>query len=63
MVLSFKQFIFIACQVEGYRNVETKLQATCFYLIKNFFKKTKEVWNWLPCLVLYIICEKKYFSC
>ena len=25
--------------------IETKLQTTCFYLIKNFFDKQKKVWN------------------
>ena len=25
--------------------IETKLQTTCFYLMKSFSKKQKEVWN------------------
>ena len=34
IVLTFMQFVFVAWQVEGYRNMlKTKLQTTCFYLI------------------------------
>ena len=27
------------------KGIETKLKATCFYLIRSFLKKQKEVWN------------------
>ena len=32
--LKIVQFVFILCQIEGYRNIlKLKLQSTCFYLI------------------------------
>ena len=47
VIESFTQFVFIVCQVEGYRNIDhLQLQTTCFYLILSFlFLKKKEVWN------------------
>ena len=42
------------------KHVETKLQITLFYLILNFFKKLKEVWDRL---IFRIIFEENYFSC
>ena len=38
----FIQFIFIVCPIGGLpKHIKTKLLATCFYLKKSFFKKTK----------------------
>ena len=41
IVSSFLQFVFIVCQIEGSKDIETKLQTTSFYLILSFFKKIK----------------------
>ena len=36
------QFIFIACSSWGLsKDIETKMQTICFYLLYNFFKKQK----------------------
>ena len=41
---SFIQFVFIVCQLDDSKYVETKLQTACFYVISSFLKN-KEVWN------------------
>ena len=43
--------------------IENKLQTTCFYLLRSFFKRQKGVWNWSLCLIFCMIFEEKYFSC
>ena len=65
VIESFTQFVFIVCQVEGYRNIDhLQLQTTCFYLILSFlFLKKKEVWNQSLCLIFHMLFEEKYFSC
>ena len=63
-ILKFYIFCFYSLPSWGLSKViETKLQTTCFYLIKSFFKKRKEVWNWSPCLICFMIFEEKYFWC
>ena len=42
---------------------ESKMETTCLYLIKSFFKKQKEVWNQSPGLIFSMIFEEKYIYC
>ena len=44
--LKFYTLYFYCVPSWGLREyIETKLQHTCFYLVENFSKKQKEVWN------------------
>ena len=50
-----------SCGLSKY--IEAKLQTKFFYLVENFFKKQKEVWNQCPCLIFFMIFEWKCLSC
>ena len=61
---SFVQFVFIVCQVVGYRNI---LKLICkllpFTSYKAFLKNKKRSGTSLSCLILCIIFKEKCFSC
>ena len=61
--LKFHTVCFHCMLSWGLLKYETKLQATCFFLIKSFFKKQKEVWNYSPLLNFCMIFQVKCFSC
>ena len=44
------------------KDIKTKLQTTCSYLILSFFKKQNEFFNLSLCLIFNIIFKEKYFS-
>ena len=62
--LSFYTFCFSGMSSWGLlKHIETKLQIIFFYLTLSFFKKSKEGWNYPPCLIFRVTFEEKYFSC
>ena len=61
---SFIYFVFIVCQVEGYRNwLKLSRRPLAFISNKVFLKKEKEVWNQSTSLIFSMVFEEKYFSC
>ena len=59
----FIQFVFIACQVEGYQNIlKLSSKQFAFTSYKAFLKKQKEIWDWFSCLISCMIFEEKHLS-
>ena len=57
-----KQFVFIVCQVEGYRFIlKLSCKPLAFPSYKAFLKKQKEVWNQSPYHIFCLIFKEKYF--
>ena len=55
-------FLFYA-KLRDIKNIETKQQTACIYLIQSICIKQKEIWNQFPCLIFCMIFEEKYFCC
>ena len=63
-VWTFIRFVFIVCPIWKLpKYIEIKVLTTCFYLTKSFFKKQKEIRNYLSWFISCVIFEEKHFSC